>query len=297
MLRYWLVGASERCGPRSPAPVFHDSIRPRSRAPPAVSVSSRPPRSSPTAGILTSASASFSWHVLASRVPSSYLASSVSNGKSSVSIVVTMASSFFKASSNARLPALAGVALTRVLRSTRHNRKLGQTRRRVQRGLVEPNLPTANSQSPLAFCPGKISNDGVRALSFPMNVAARAGSLSLLGVLLSSFNVSGQTPVVTQTNVTVRVMAANLTSGTGQSYEAAGIRIFQGLKPDIVAIQEFKYNSSTSDTQLRQLVDTAFGTSFYYYRETNGPATTFPTASSAASLSSAAAPGRTWTPA
>ena len=62
-------------------------------------------------------------------------------------------------------------------------------------------------------------------------------------------------------------MAANLTSGTGQSYEAAGIRIFQGLKPDIVAMQEFRYNGSTSDAQLRQLVDTAFGTNFFYYRE------------------------------
>ena len=76
-----------------------------------------------------------------------------------------------------------------------------------------------------------------------------------------------QTPVVIQTNLNVRVMAANLTSGTGQSYETAGIRIFQGLKPDIVAMQEFRYNSSTSDAQLRQLVDTAFGTGFFYYRE------------------------------
>ena len=100
-----------------------------------------------------------------------------------------------------------------------------------------------------------------------MNVVARAGSLLLPGVLFASFNLSGQTPVVTQTNATVRIMAANLTSGTSMSYEAPGIRIFQGLEPDVVAIQEFRYNSSTSDTQLRQLVDTAFGPSFYYYRE------------------------------
>ncbi len=100
-----------------------------------------------------------------------------------------------------------------------------------------------------------------------MNIIARAGSLLLLGVVFASFNLSGQTPVVTQTNVAVRVMAANLSSGTGQSYEAEGIRIFQGLKPDIVAMQEFRYNSSTSDAQLRQLVDTAFGTNFFYYRE------------------------------
>lgn len=70
-----------------------------------------------------------------------------------------------------------------------------------------------------------------------------------------------------QSNLTFRVMAANISSGNNQSYEAPGIRIFQGLKPDIVAIQEFRYNSSASDGQLRQLVDTAFGTNFYFYRE------------------------------
>jgi endonuclease/exonuclease/phosphatase family metal-dependent hydrolase len=78
-----------------------------------------------------------------------------------------------------------------------------------------------------------------------------------------------QTPVVTETNVTVRVMAANLTSGTSQSYEAAGLRIFQGLKPDIVAIQEFKYGGSTAP-EIRSFVDTAFGPSFTYFRETTG---------------------------
>ncbi len=66
--------------------------------------------------------------------------------------------------------------------------------------------------------------------------------------------------------VTCRVMAANTTSGNYQSYEAAGIRIFQGLKPDIVGIQEFNYRSGT----LRQFVDTAFGTGFHYYIEPGG---------------------------
>ncbi len=74
-------------------------------------------------------------------------------------------------------------------------------------------------------------------------------------------------PLCAQSNLVLRVMAANTTSGNGSSYEDPGIRIFQGLKPDIVAIQEFRYNSSASDEQLRQLVDTAFGTNFHYYRE------------------------------
>jgi endonuclease/exonuclease/phosphatase family metal-dependent hydrolase len=68
-----------------------------------------------------------------------------------------------------------------------------------------------------------------------------------------------------QNNINVRVMAANL-NGDAQSYQPFAIRIFQGLKPDIVAIQEFNYsNNTTSD--FRSMVDTAFGTNFVYYRE------------------------------
>ena len=113
-------------------------------------------------------------------------------------------------------------------------------------------------------------------MSFHLRILTRVGSVFVLALPLVALNLAGQTPVVIQTNATVRVMAANLTSGTGQSYEAAGIRIFQGLKPDIVAIQEFRYNSSYADAQLRQLVDTAFGTSFFYYRETNNPSYNIP---------------------
>ena len=36
-------------------------------------------------------------------------------------------------------------------------------------------------------------------------------------------------------------MAANITSGTRQSYEAPGIRILQGLAPDLVLLQELRY--------------------------------------------------------
>jgi endonuclease/exonuclease/phosphatase family metal-dependent hydrolase len=63
--------------------------------------------------------------------------------------------------------------------------------------------------------------------------------------------------------VRVRIVAANITSDNYQSYELPGIRIFQGLAPDIVMVQEFKYRHGT----LRDLVDTAFGTSFCFYRE------------------------------
>jgi hypothetical protein len=80
----------------------------------------------------------------------------------------------------------------------------------------------------------------------------------------------GQVPVI-ETNVLVRVMAANLTT-SGQRYDAPGLRIFQGLKPDIVAIQEFNYTSTNgaganTPAAMREMVNLAFGTNFHYFRE------------------------------
>lgn len=74
-------------------------------------------------------------------------------------------------------------------------------------------------------------------------------------------------------NVVVRVMAANLTSGTNRRYESPGLRILKGLKPDIVALQEFNYQSTNglgvnTPMALREMVDAAFGTNFVYFRET-----------------------------
>jgi endonuclease/exonuclease/phosphatase family metal-dependent hydrolase len=65
-----------------------------------------------------------------------------------------------------------------------------------------------------------------------------------------------------------RIMAANL-NGNTQSYQPFAIRIFQGLVPDVVAIQEFNYNNNTP-ADLRAFVDTAFGTNFVYFRESIG---------------------------
>jgi len=85
----------------------------------------------------------------------------------------------------------------------------------------------------------------------------------VLAALLFAGNLFGQT------NFPVRIMAANITSGNSQSYEAPGIRIFQGLKPDIVAIQEFQVAGGSSSNDLRTLVDTAFGSEFSFYCEPN----------------------------
>ena len=65
----------------------------------------------------------------------------------------------------------------------------------------------------------------------------------------------------------VRIAAMNTTSGASTSYEPLeSIRLFQGLKPDVVLLQEFRYKSG-SDGEIRELVDNAFGTGFAFYRE------------------------------
>ena len=65
----------------------------------------------------------------------------------------------------------------------------------------------------------------------------------------------------------VRIMAANTTTGDNQSYnDGEGIRIFQGLAPDVALIQEFNFrNNSAAD--YRAFVDTAFGPSFEFFVE------------------------------
>lgn len=67
-------------------------------------------------------------------------------------------------------------------------------------------------------------------------------------------------------------MAANITTGNNQRYEGPGLRIFQGLKPDVVGVQEFNYASTNglginTPAGLREMIDSAFGTNFVYYRE------------------------------
>ena len=79
----------------------------------------------------------------------------------------------------------------------------------------------------------------------------------------------------------IRIMAGNLTSGNLQSYDPGdGIHIFQALKPDIAMIQEFNYGAD-DDASIRTFIDTAFGTSYNYVRQSgvqipNGVVTHYP---------------------
>lgn len=82
-----------------------------------------------------------------------------------------------------------------------------------------------------------------------------------------AFLVSVSSALSAEEKVRIRMMAANITTGNRQSYDnGEGIRIFQGLKPDVVMIQEFRYGEQTKE-DIRKFVDTAFGKDFHYYRE------------------------------
>src|SRR5437773_11939621 len=75
-----------------------------------------------------------------------------------------------------------------------------------------------------------------------------------------------------QSNVVVRVMAANLTDNS-QTYGTPQLNILKGLKPDVVAIQEFDYASMTTNgvntaAAFREMIDNTFATDFVYFRET-----------------------------
>lgn len=65
----------------------------------------------------------------------------------------------------------------------------------------------------------------------------------------------------------LRVMAANISSGPSLVYgPAEGVRIFQGLHPDVVLIQELVVGGN-STAEVDSFVTTTFGAGFTYYRE------------------------------
>ncbi len=68
----------------------------------------------------------------------------------------------------------------------------------------------------------------------------------------------------------VRILAGNISSGNDQSYDPGeGIRMLQGLHPDIALLQETNYGTGT-ETDLRTFVTTAFGAEYTYFRESGG---------------------------
>lgn len=77
----------------------------------------------------------------------------------------------------------------------------------------------------------------------------------------------GNSPDLAGAGIRLRVIVANTTSGNNQTYDPGeGLRIFQGLHPDITLVQEFNYGNN-SEAAIRGFVSTAFGTAFSYFRE------------------------------
>ena len=97
-----------------------------------------------------------------------------------------------------------------------------------------------------------------------MTIFKKAFKSIVLVAIFVGLQVHGEVPSEGQN---LRIMAANITSGSHQSYDPGhGIRIFQGLKPDVVMIQEFNYRQNTSD-DIREFVTQAFGENYHYFRE------------------------------
>ena len=90
--------------------------------------------------------------------------------------------------------------------------------------------------------------------------------LACVKTVLVALAVLALMPVPVRSEV-IRVMTANLNSGTPPAsdwYRDPSINIFQGLKPDIILIQEFNVDSGTSR---RGFVNNAFGIEYNYYCE------------------------------
>lgn len=74
----------------------------------------------------------------------------------------------------------------------------------------------------------------------------------------------------------LRIMEGNISSGNNQDYtNGEGGRIFHGLNPDVVTIQEFNFGDDSA-TAIRSFVDSNFGAEFSYYRESVSGGGTIP---------------------
>lgn len=80
---------------------------------------------------------------------------------------------------------------------------------------------------------------------------------------------AGQQPDAgTVASVRIRLLAGNLSSGNDQDYTAGeGLRIVEGLHPDVALLQEFNYQTNaTADFQ--SFANSVCGTTCFFFRET-----------------------------
>ena len=82
-------------------------------------------------------------------------------------------------------------------------------------------------------------------------------------------------------SIHIRIVAGNITSGNGQSYDPGeGIRIFKALKPDIALVQEMNYKNN-SDSDYRNFAQQIVGKNYYAvdsadYQIPNGVVSRYP---------------------
>ena len=96
---------------------------------------------------------------------------------------------------------------------------------------------------------------------------AESVKITLVPVAPATAGSVTQTVVHLRDDDSVSIMAANITSGSNQEYEAPGNRIFQALCPDVALVQEFNMTNGTTEAVYRAWVDQTFGTNFSYCHE------------------------------
>ena len=84
-------------------------------------------------------------------------------------------------------------------------------------------------------------------------------TLQLVGNQGFQIGAQGEHHIGVRSHDSIVLMAANLTSGNLQRYEAPGYRLFRGLMPDIIGVQEFRTHGTRRD-----FVDEVFGPEFHY---------------------------------
>ncbi len=114
------------------------------------------------------------------------------------------------------------------------------------------------------------SASGPTQITFGVIVTNDSLSESMESILLAVTNPASaslaapaQIAVYIRDNDAITIMTANLVTGSDSKYNPPGCRIMQGLKPDIVAIQEW----NITNVSYRNFVDLNFGTNFSYYIE------------------------------
>lgn len=74
-----------------------------------------------------------------------------------------------------------------------------------------------------------------------------------------------------ESSTKIRIATSNLTTGDNQNYDGGeGIRILQGIHPDIVLVQEFNYHDN-AEPSLQEFANAVVGDGAFYYRQTLPP--------------------------